>query len=120
MSSAARRSWDFDEQLDRARSLKPAPAVEPIVVRADPTEPDWRFSLTVGGRVIGEGYFDADHGWDSSEHPRGWTLRVTPAGPWEENPPELPLAPQGRALRWAARDAAVAEALRVMQSRLAA
>ena len=61
------------------------PGNEMVCVREDPQQPDWRFILVRGDEVLGEGYFDCDHGWSESDHPRGWTVRFVPAGPWEDH-----------------------------------
>jgi hypothetical protein len=97
-----------------------APAVQPAAqlrIEIDPVQPDWRFAVLAGDRVIAEAYFDADRGWERADRPRGWTLRFTPSGPWEDRLAEVPIAPEGRALRWAWRDQAAAEALRLARQR---
>jgi hypothetical protein len=95
------------------------PGEQMVSVQSDPDEPDWRFTLVRGDEVLGEGYFDCDHGWSDADEPRGWTVRFVPAGPWEDHGLEVPLEPGGRRLLWSARDAAAAEAVRLLQRRMA-
>jgi hypothetical protein len=89
-----------------------------ITIHPDPREPDWRFSVVSGERVLAEAYFDADRGWHEADHPHGWTLRYVPEGAWEDYGLEVPLAPNGHYLSWAHRDAAAQEAVRLLRARL--
>jgi hypothetical protein len=54
--------------------------IERISVVSDPAEPDWRFRLVLEDTVLGEGFFDADTGWDVGDRPRGWTFRYVEDG----------------------------------------
>jgi hypothetical protein len=85
-------------------------AIERIRVESDPTEPDWRFRLLLANAVVGEGFFDADRGWDVGDRPRGWTIRYLEDGVPAEFCREEPIRPSGKVLAWGARDAAAAAA----------
>jgi hypothetical protein len=85
-------------------------AIERIRVESDPAEPDWRFRLWLEDAVVGEGYFDADSGWDVGDRPRGWTVRYLEDGVPAEFCREEPIRPSGKVLTWGARDAAAAAA----------
>jgi hypothetical protein len=85
-------------------------ASERIRVESDPAEPDWRFRLLVEGAVVGEGFFDADTGWDVGDRPRGWTVRYVEHGVPAEFCREEAIRPSGKVLTWGARDAAAAAA----------
>lgn len=85
-------------------------ALEPIRIETDPSEPDWRFRLLAGDAVVGEGFFDADTGWDVGDRPRGWTVRFLEHGVPPEFCREEPIRPSGRRLTWGAWDAATAAA----------
>jgi hypothetical protein len=84
--------------------------IERISVVSDPAEPDWRFRLVLEDTVLGEGFFDADTGWDVGDRPRGWTFRYVEDGVPEEFCREEPIRPSGKVLTWGARDAAAAAA----------
>ena len=60
--------------------------------------------------VVGEGFFDADNGWDVGDRPRGWTVRYLEEGVPAEFCREEPIRPSGKMLTWGARDAAAAAA----------
>jgi hypothetical protein len=85
-------------------------AIERIRVVSDPAEPDWRFRLLLGDEVIGEGFFDADTGWDVGDRPRGWTVRFLEPGVPAELCREEAIRPSGKVLTWGARDAAASAA----------
>lgn len=77
-----------------------------IRVETDTSEPDWRFRLLLEDAVVGEGFFDADTGWDVGDRPRGWTVRFMEQGVPAEFCREEPIRPSGKMLTWGARDAA--------------
>jgi hypothetical protein len=85
-------------------------AIERIRVECDPTEPDWRFRLLLEDAIVGEGFFDADTGWDVGDRPRGWTVRYLEDGVPAEFCREEAIRPSGKVLTWGARDAAAAAA----------
>jgi hypothetical protein len=85
-------------------------AIERIRVECDPAEPDWRFRLLLEGAVVGEGFFDADTGWDVGDRPSGWTVRYIEDGVPAEFCRVEPIRPGGKVLTWGARDAAAAAA----------
>jgi len=85
-------------------------AIERIRVETDPAEPDWRFHLLLEDAVVGEGYFDADRGWDVGDRPRGWMVRYLEDGVPAEFCREEPIRPSGKVLTWGAREAAAAAA----------
>jgi hypothetical protein len=85
-------------------------ATQRIRIETDPAEPDWRFRLLLEEAVVGEGFFDADSGWDVGDRPRGWTIRYVEDGVPAEFCREEPIRPSGKVLTWGARDAAAAAA----------
>jgi hypothetical protein len=90
--------------------------LESIRVESDPTEPDWRFRLLLDDAVVGEGFFDADTGWDEADRPRGWTVRYLEAGVPAEFCREEPIRPSGRVLTWGAQDAAASAAIEMVSA----
>jgi len=94
--------------------------IERISVVSDPAEPDWRFRLLLEDALVGEGFFDADTGWDVDDRPRGWTIRFVEDGVPEELRREEPIRPSGKVLTWGARDAAAAAAAEMVVAARAA